>query len=466
MFLDLNKKDSNAKAFIESEGDFIKYGELISLSEEFYGVIEKRSLIFILSENTIGSIAAYCASLSKRIVPLLLGCDINRKLLSNLITIYKPTYLWVPERISGEFDYLSIFKKYNYVLLRINNSSINLHEDLSLLLTTSGSTGSPKLVRHSYINVETNARNVAAFFDLSPSDRPIASLPFHYTMGLSLVTSHLYAGSTILLTRSNLTDRSFWDFIKEQRATSFTGVPYSYEVLQKLRFTRMNLPDLTLITQGGGKLSDDLFKELALFAQNTGRRFIATYGQTEGTARMAYLPHDLAIEKIGSIGRAIPNGELSLIDDHGNEIKETEATGEMVYRGPNVTMGYAYCAEDLLKGDENHGILYTGDLARRDKDGCYYIVGRLNRFLKLYGNRISLDETEQLIKTIFKIDCYCTGNDEEMVIYITEKDKEEQVLNYVSEITGLFRRALKVTTLEKIPRNEAGKIVIQNIGRN
>lgn len=461
MFLGLNTKRSASLACLDSDGNQITYGELVEFAGEFARTVDGRALIFILSENAIGTVAAYTASLSSHIVPLLLSCDINRSLLFNLISIYKPGYLWIPERISGEFGYSVIFEKYSCLLLKTDHGNTNLHEDLSLLLTTSGSTGSPKLVRHSYNNVEANARNVASIFNLTDLDRPIASLPLHYTMGLSVVTSHLYAGSTILLTKHNLTDKSYWDFIRDQRATSFTGVPYSYEVLRKLRFTKMNLPDLSLISQGGGRLSDDLFKELAQFAQDTGRRFIATYGQTEGTARMAFLPHNLATGKTGSIGRAIPDGELYLIDDHGDEIKEAEALGEMVYKGPNVTLGYAYCVEDLSKGDENHGVLFTGDLARRDKDGCYFIVGRLSRFLKLYGSRISLDEIEQLVKTEFNIDCYCTGNDDKMDVYITEQDKKELVLNHIVDTTGIYHRAVRVIVIDEITRNEAGKIIMR-----
>jgi acyl-coenzyme A synthetase/AMP-(fatty) acid ligase len=278
-------------------------------------------------------------------------------------------------------------------------------------------------------------------------------------MGLSVITSHLFAGSTVLLTQATLTDRSFWQFIKDQRATSFTGVPYSFGVLHKLRFFNMDLPYLKLLTQGGGKLKDELFKEYAEYAQKTGKKFIATYGQTEGTARMAFLKADMALKKIGSIGKAIPNGQLSLIDENGDEIVEKEAVGEMVYRGPNVTLGYALNGADLAKGDENNGVLHTGDIARRDSDGYYFIVGRISRFLKLYGTRIGLDESEQMIKSTFDVDCICTGNDEKMIIKITDEKKKDQIHKYVVEKTGLFHAAIEVVVIDEIPRNEAGKSI-------
>ncbi len=460
MFVDLDKKKKSTIAAIDNCGNNISYGELSCFSEEFYSKINKRTLIFILSENCIGSLAGYAGCLSAHVVPLLLSSSSDSETLYKLISIYQPEYLWLPERLYGKFNFRITFRKFGYFLVKTGFEAMELFDDLSLLLTTSGSTGSPKLVRHSYSNVEENARNVAALFDLGVEERAILILPMHYTMGLSVITSHLFAGSTILLMNCNLTDRNFWNFIKDQKATSFTGVPYSFEILYRLHFFGMELPDLKILTQGGGKLCNELFKEYAEFAERTGRKFIATYGQTEGTARMAYLPAGLATSKTGSIGKAIPNGQLSLIDESGQEIEENEAVGELVYRGPNVTLGYALENKDLLKGDDNEGVLHTGDIARRDNEGYYYIVGRISRFLKLYGYRIGLDETEQLIKSEFKTDCMCIGNDEKMNIYITDEDKKDLIFKYMVAKTGLCYKAFEVIVLSEIPKNEAGKSVL------
>lgn len=459
MIFDIDKRNSFTLASIDDSGQEITNGELCTFSENFFSAIKSRTLIFILSENTIGSFAGYVASLSNKIVPLILSCNTDKELLNQLIHLYKPEYFWIPERMVNEYNYQTIYSNYHYTLLKTNYKPFQLHPDLALLLPTSGSTGSPKLVRHSYSNVDNNARNVAQFFEAGPTDRPVAILPMHYTMGLSVITSHLHAGSLILLVKNNLTDKSFWEFIKNNKATSFTGVPYSFEVLYRLRVFRMNLPDLKIFTQGGGKLREELFKEFAEFCKNTNRKFIATYGQTEGTARMAYLPAELATKKTGSIGNAIPNGKLSLIDDNGSEIKEMEATGQMVYRGPNVTLGYAQRGEDLIKGDENKGVLFTGDIARRDADGCYYIIGRMKRFLKIYGFRIGLDELEHIIKSKYNIDCVCTGNDDHLKILITKEELKNDVKNLIADKTGLFHMAIEVSVIDEIPKNEAGKTI-------
>ena len=457
MFLDLDKKEKSLIAAIDDRGEVTTYGELLSFAEEFFSVIKRRTLIFILSENSIGSLAGYIASMSGRIVPLLLSSNIDRGMLDKLISIYQPEYLWIPVKYSSEFNYRLIFKKFDYLLLRTGLKSFDLYDELSLLLPTSGSTGSPKLVRHSYSNVEVNARNVAASAALEPDDRGIAILPMHFTMGLFVINSHLFTGARVLLMQQSLTDRGFWQFIKDQKATDLSGVPYNYEVLYKLRFLRMDLPDLRLLIQGGGKLRNELFIEFAEYAGKTGKRFISGYGQTEGSSRMAFLKPEMALSKTGSIGKAIDSGHLSLIDENGEVINEMEAAGEMVYQGPNVTLGYAQSGTDLAKGDDNKGILRTGDIARRDADGYYYIIGRISRFLKLYGLRIGLDETEQMIRSAFDIDSLCTGNDEKMIIKITDNNKKEEIHKYVVEKTGLFHACVEVTVIDEIPRNEAGK---------
>lgn len=457
MFLDLDKKEISSFAAIDDAGGIISYGELCSFSEEFYNVIGKRTLIFILSENSLGSLTGYVGSLSGRIVPLLISSNTDRGMLANLIFVYQPEYLWIPERLSSEFNYRLIFKKFDYLLVETGLKPFKLNDELSLLLPTSGSTGSPKLVRHSYLNIEENARNVAASAGLDSEEKAITVLPMHFTMGLFVINSHLFAGARVLLTKESLTDRGFWQFIKDQRATNISGVPYNYEVLYKLRFFRMDLPDLRLLILGGGKLKNELFIEFAQYASNTGRKFLSGYGQTEGSSRMTFLSPDMAIYKTGSIGKAIAAGHLSLIDENGEEIGDLEAVGEMIYRGPNVTLGYALNGPDLAKGDENRGVLRTGDIARRDADGYYYIVGRVSRFLKLYGLRIGLDETEQMIKSAFDTDSLCTGNDEKMIIKITGNSMKEEIHKYVVEKTGLFHACVEVTVIEEIPRNEAGK---------
>ena len=329
MFLDLDKKDSSKVAVTDDSGNSISYGDICAFSNTFATYLPKRSLIFLLSENRIGSLLGYTAALCNHIVPLIISAATEEGLYNHLYELYKPEYLWLPQIKAAGMDV--IFSAWDYCLVRTGNPPTSMFEELSLLLPTSGSTGSPKLVRHSYRNIEANADNVRKMFNLDGSEQAMAILPMHYTMGLSVIASHLLAGSTLLLSGRSLLDRGFWSMLKE--ATSFTGVPYSYEILMKMRFTRMDLPKLKVITQGGGKLTEEMFHALAQYAHDNGKQFIATYGQSECTARMAYLPAELALEKTCSIGFAEPGGQLSIIDENGEETFEGEAQGEMVYRG-------------------------------------------------------------------------------------------------------------------------------------
>lgn len=459
MFLDLDKKDRQKIAVIDDSGKSITYGDICDFSIEFARYLPQRSLIFILSENRIGSLLGYTSCLINKIVPLVISAKTEESLYINLRDQYHPAYLWTPDEMVAQLSYEPIFSAWGYTLVKTGFPPVELYDELSLLLPTSGSTGSPKLVRHSYRNIEANAENVRRLFALTESEKAMAILPMHYTMGLSVIASHLLAGATLLLSGRSLLDRGFWAMLKE--ATSFTGVPYSYEILMKMRFTRMDLPNLRIITQGGGKLTSEMFQVLAQYAHDKGKQFIATYGQSECTARMAYLPAELALTKTCSIGFAEPGGQLSIIDAEGQETFEGGATGEMVYRGENVTLGYANCIEDLKKGDENHGIMHTGDLAHRDADGCYFIVGRMKRFLKIFGLRIGLDEVENLIKSEFKVDCYCKGDDQKLIVLVTNPHLAEQLPAFIEEKTHLFHQNIQVQVVDAIQRNEAGKVINQ-----
>lgn len=436
-------------AIIDSNGRQITYNELADFGDDLVRDIEPRSLIFIMCKNEIDSVVGYTAAIEHGIVPLLIKADIDEELKKNLLDTYKPAYVYEPSEEGYQL------RKTDF------NDKVNMFEELALLLTTSGSTGSPKLVRQSYKNIESNAKSIVKYLELDETERPITTLPMNYTYGLSIINSHFMVGATILLTEFTLMNREFWAFFKEQKATSFGGVPYTYEILKKLRFFRMELPSLKTMTQAGGKISPELHAEFATYAKEHDKRFVVMYGQTEATARMGYLPAEKAIEKQGSMGVAIPGGNLKLRDNEGNYITEPNVVGELIYEGPNVTLGYATCIEDLALGDEREGVLETGDMAQKDEDGYFYIVGRLKRFLKIYGNRVNLDEVERLIKTRFKnIDCACAGIDDHLYAFVTtgEEQVHREVEKFLAEKTGLNFAAFTIKSINEIPKNEAGKV--------
>ena len=459
MLLDIDKFPENQLIAIDSHGDSLTAGEVLDLAELMRNALPSRSLLFIMTENNVGGIAWVLASLLSGNVPLILNARTETELSDNLTDTYLPQFVCAPSQMAEENTDRVVAEKFGYRLRATGAPAVELHPDLSHLLPTSGSTGSPKLVRHMYSNIEAAALNISTFFGITPQDRPLMVLPLHYTMGLSMVFSHLKAGATILITDAKMTDPVFWKFMKEQEATSFTGVPFSFDVLDKMRFYRMKLPHLTLLTQGGGKMPESLNRKFAEYCRDNGKRWIATYGQSEGTARMAWLPPEFALSKMGSIGVAVPNGRLSLRDAGGNEITESPATGEMCYEGGNVTMGYARRRADLALGDERHGFLPTGDIAYRDEDGFYFIRGRMGRFLKLYGNRVGLDECEQILKGVVTCECACTGTDERLLIYLTDSSQAHTAKETLMNAIHVPANAIDVRIIPELPKNEAGKIL-------
>jgi len=458
MLLNPEKINTAALAAIDDVGRKITYGELIEKGKDLAHAAHPRSLVFCLCENSVGGLLGYVGLYENNQIPLLLDASLHRDLMQRLIDIYTPAYIWVPQKYSSNYSIKIIHQEYDYVLGKTDFSPCPVHDSLSLLLTTSGSTGSPKLVRHKYGNIEANARNVAIAFSWTADERPICSLPMQYTMGLNVITTHLYVGATLLLSGESLTSPLFWNFIQEQRGTNFTGVPYSYDVFFKLKFARMSLPHLTTLAVGGGKMTEKNFLELASYAEKNGKRFFSTFGTTETSARMACLQPEYSLSKCGSIGKAIPEGQLFLRDDTGQIIHDAEAVGELCYHGPNVTMGYAEKKADLLLGDTFSGEYATGDLARRDAEGFYFITGRLKRFVKVFGLRISLDQCEQAIQEKFNDECACTGTDNKIEIFITNNSLSSEVKFFISKTMQIAASSLQVHCISEIPKSDSGKI--------
>lgn len=455
---------TNNNAVISDKGEQLTYGELNAETARFANAITEKGLLFCLCENSIGSLVGYVACMEHHIPIVLLDGSKEILVLQNLMSIYQPEYIWIAtnkkDSIGGEtiYSYASYSLQKMHYEVEVEKPEIN--PELALCLTTSGSTGSPKFVRLSTKNVLANAESIAEYLEIDENERPITTLPSYYSYGVSVINSHLIKGATILLTEGTVAQREFWKFLKEQQATSIAGVPYTYEMLKMLRFFRMDLPYLKTMTQAGGKLNKDIAKEYIEFAQSKGNRFFVMYGQTEATARMSYLPLEHALDKYASIGIAIPRGKFSLIDVNGNTIEQPDLDGELIYEGPNVSLGYAECRADLAKGDENHGVLHTGDIARRDEDGYYYITGRMKRFVKVWGNRCNLDATEQLVKAI-TTSCACVGVDDKITIFVSQQGLEESIIKLLVEKTGFNNRAFSVRVIDKIPVKSSGKIDYQ-----
>ena len=332
-----------------------------------------------------------------------------------------------------------------------------MHPDLALLLSTSGSTGSPKLVRISRRNLLANAGAIVDFLGLGENDRAITSLPLHYCYGLSVLHSHLLAGAGVVLTDASVVDPCFADALRDHRVTNLAGVPHTFEMLERAGTDRVRVPSLRLLTQAGGRMAPDAVTRWTSRAESWDAQFYVMYGQTEATARMAFLPPDLAVRRPAAIGRAIPGGELRLEPVDG----QPDDVGELVYRGPNVMMGYAQQPDDLAEGallDE----LRTGDLARfHADDGVFEIVGRRSRFVKPFGLRIDLDQVERVVGDAAHGDTtagdVAVGGDDERIVVVAPGAEATAVLGAVTSLTGLPASFVNVITDVDTPRTRSGK---------
>jgi acyl-CoA synthetase (AMP-forming)/AMP-acid ligase II len=389
-----------------------------------------RRLVLIAAANTIDTITCYLAALRSGHVVLLTSAD-QPDHLAGLVDRFDPDNVCL-ER-AGAMT----------IQTRTDRPAHDLHPELALLLSTSGSTGAAKLVRLSNENLASNASAIAEYLAITPQDCAITSLPMQYCYGLSVLHSHLAQGAGIALTERSVTEPEFWRHCREAGATSLAGVPHTYELLDRIGFESMSLPSLRYLTQAGGRMAPDDVRRWATKAAASGWDFVVMYGQTEATARMAYLPPSQAFESPHSIGIAIPGGQFT-IDD-----------GELVYRGANVMLGYAETPADLALGRTVHD-LRTGDLARMDDEGRVEIVGRRSRFVKVFGLRVDLDRVETILRAS-GIEAVATSVGETVVIGVPEPEQQIAARNVVKHEIGLSRSSVQVVVLPGIPRLPNGK---------
>jgi len=455
----------NSKGIIfEENGQSHPVKKILKDGDILFSLIKSRSLVLLLCQNQYESVFFYINSIKRGVVPILIDAQSDISQLSTLIFKYKPDYIFSPSSKESLFDdYLISDHFRNYSLLkRKNHSDIKLNPELALLLSTSGTTGSPKLVRLSYYNLISNAISISNYLSLDTLEVAISTLPINYSFGLSILNSHLFVGAKVLMTIESITQRRFWDLFKNFKVTSLSGVPYTFEILKKFKLLNAELPSLKTLTQAGGKLSNNLIEYFTELSSNKGISFFVMYGQTEATARMSYLPPKYNKEKIGSIGKPIPNGEFQIIDEKNNKIEKPGIEGELVYIGPNVMLGYAECKEDLTLGNINNGRLNTGDIAFFDDNGFYFIVGRIKRFIKIFGNRVNLDELEKLLLDN-GIKSACTGKDNYLVIYILKQDDFAIVKEFLTKKLGIHFSVFEIKVISEIPRSTSGKTLYSKL---
>lgn len=423
------------------------YSHLDKNSQKLAAILKSGKVAFLLANNTIGSISCYVSCIKNNIPVAILDVHKDANFIGNIIKQYHPEYLLLPTDDIFKYKGDVIGQVENYSVLYLEDTNYPVSKDLALLLTTSGSTGSPKFVRLTKNNIKSNAESIAKYLELTSKERPITSLPMYYSYGISIVNSHFSVGATLILTEESVVSPSFWQLAKDFKATSVSGVPYTYDMFKQMRVMDMDIPSLKTFTQAGGKMAKENVAFFADKCKQNDKKLIVMYGQTEAAPRISYLPFDKAAEKPDSIGIPIPGVELSVSEE-----------GELICKGENVFQGYAESYRDLGKKDEIHGVLYTGDMARRDEDGFFYITGRKKRFVKVYGNRVGLDELEQLITPEFgKV--VCVGVDDHVTIYTENHNLDLSALvTFISEKSKINSNAFKAAFIDSFFYSDTGKI--------
>ena len=456
------EKFSSQLALIEDGCESLSYSDLANQSAIFSSCIEQRSLIICLCSNTVESVIGYVGVVRAHHVGLMLSAKIDSQKLANLIEQFHPNYIWLPLAFQVSFPHQVVYQHGRYRLIQISAEQHEFHSELSLLLGTSGSTGNPLMVRLSKENLMSNAISICQSLKLSNLDRALTTLPMNYTYGLSIINSQLHCGGSIVMSEATLMDRLFWDQVRDSGSTYFGGVPYTYEMLNRIGIRRLKGTSIRMLTQAGGKLSSEIATQVASSCKDLGILFYVMYGQTEATARMSVLPPESVLVRPSSIGVPIPGGAFRVVDLDDERELATGEVGELQYRGPNVMMGYASNYSDLARADECYGVLRTGDLAKVDEDGCYYIVGRRKRFIKLLGNRVNLDDVDKFLAGS-GYETASTGSDDYLLVNVVSPGSHELITDLVSRFISVHKSVIKIQELKEIPRNEAGKVLYSEI---
>jgi acyl-CoA synthetase (AMP-forming)/AMP-acid ligase II len=448
---------------LEGDGRAYSYAEVHHAAGLMQPAFEGRSLVLCLCENSIPAMLGYIAMMVHGQVPLLAEAGLKAPALQAMVAAYRPRYVWMAEQRSAELPGAeAVYRLDHYVLLRLAHAGQDgwpMDARLQLLLTTSGSTGSSKLVRLSRANLLANAASITEYLGIAAEDVAVTTLPFSYSFGLSIVNTHLLAGASIQVTELTPLSREFWELVQLKRVTSLSGVPYTYDMLKRIKFERFDLGAIRYLSQAGGKMSQQGLAYLQRLSAEKGWPCFVMYGQTEATARMSYLPAEWLERKAGSIGRAIPQGRVDISGADGALLETPLAQGELLYSGPNVALGYAVGGADLALGDEWGGKLHTGDIAYRDEDGFYYIAGRLKRFVKIFGNRISLDEVEAMLLAAYPAcEFVCHGQDDRLRVACVGGLERDELLGFVSRQLSVHRTAISCDFIAEIPRLGNGKV--------
>lgn len=438
MFWQLTAKNPQGRLFYGTQAiDYIELEQQVCDIQSTLPI--ERELIALVANSSLNFVVYYLALLRTQHVVLLVDPSLSDTEKHALYDRYQVNFIIIEQTIQP-------FSKIKH----------KLAAELSVLLSTSGSTGSPKLVKLSKANIAANCASICEFLPIKSSDVTMTFLPLSYSFGLSILHSHLACGASIVIQNESPMSASFWQQFQKFKVNSFYGVPFSFQLLVRLGLDKLPLQQIRYMAQAGGKLLENQWQALANFTEATDVEFYTMYGQTEATARIAYLPAENFTENTGVIGQAIPNTTLHLIDGVEQEVTACNTPGELCVVGDNVFGGYANSVAELNTFTQNLP-LKTGDIAQRLENGFYQIVGRSKRICKLTGKRINLDEVQAWISTELALEVICTGSEDVFNAYVSEHTNAD-IKKMLADKLKCHSRLVSIIHLKAIPRLSNGKV--------
>jgi acyl-CoA synthetase (AMP-forming)/AMP-acid ligase II len=453
------------------------FAKSLVLATKIREEIGENNNILVLFPNSSWFVIPYLAIFKSGNVCVPLNTDIEQKNLDYIIDQCKPTIAFISKRLKPKLnlDGITLYDEDDLTGFT-STTDENYAEDanfddnrLAEIIFTSGSTGEPKGVMLSHRNLIANTDSILEYLNLSSEDTIEIVLPFYYCYGLSLLHTHLRVGGSVVLNNTFIFLGSVLDDLNKYKCTGFSGVPSHFQLLLRnsTSFKSMDLPYLRYVTQAGGKLHDVFIEEFREAFPDVV--FFVMYGQTEATARLSYLPPDLLPEKLGSMGKGIPDVELDIFNEKGQPVAVGEV-GEIVARGDNIMLGYLN-DEELTAKTLKDGWLHTGDLAQKDEDGFFFITARTKEIIKVGGNRVSPKEVESVILAVPEVvDCTISGEFDDMlgellkaeITLVPKTDKEmakEEILKRCASELISYKVPQRIEFIDKVKFAATGKKV-------
>ncbi len=412
---------------------------------------KEKKPVFLIADNSIEFIISYVNLLKENFLLILINKNISKEQLEKLIKVYEPYLICMKSFGNLSFKNYKIEKKIfrSAIFKRKNKFSYNIHDLNKLLLSTSGTTGSSKFVRLSLENLNFNSNSIIKSLNIKKNHTTITTLPSDYTLGLSVINTHLKAGSSIVLNEYSFFEKKFWDLIDEKKVNSFTGVPISFEILKKIDFKKFNLNSIKYISQAGGAISEEMHKYMNNICEKKKIKFFPMYGSTEATARISILDWKFR-KKIGSVGKPLDQTSVKLIQNK-------KIFNRILFKGKNVSLGYAKNLSDLKNGNINKGKVLMDDIGKIDKDGFLYILGKKSRFVKLHGLRINLDEIQDLLASL-KILSKCVFKNNKLIIFLLNKKLINRTRLFIIKNLKINPIHFKINILKNFPINKNKKV--------